>query len=129
MSKDWKLLYYEDDKGDSEVFQFIESQKTKNKAKILGWLSMLEEKGPILPRPYADLLRDGIHEIRIKLSGNQVRILYFFCFKDFIVLSNCFTKNTSKVPNKEIEKAISIKTDFLSRYTKKSLMEEYNENL
>lgn len=80
MSKYWKLLYYEDDKGDSEVFQFIESQKTKNKAKILGWLSMLEEKGPILPRPYADLLRDGIHEIRIKLSGNQVRILYFFCF-------------------------------------------------
>jgi hypothetical protein len=43
----------------------------KNKAKILSWLSMLEEKGPILPRPYADLLRDGIHEIRIKLSGNQ----------------------------------------------------------
>jgi hypothetical protein len=88
----WRIIYYEDEEGYSEIFDFIDSQKNKNKAKILSWLSILEEKGPILPRPYAALLEDGIHELRIKLTGNQVRILYFFCFKQFIILTNQFTK-------------------------------------
>lgn len=129
MYKEWKIIYYEDKDGNSEVFQFIDSQKMKNKAKIMSWVSMLEEKGPILPRPYADLLREEIHELRVKLSGNQVRILYFFCFEDFIVLTHGFTKNTQKVPPKEIDKAIKLRGDFLSRYTKKSIQEEYDENL
>jgi hypothetical protein len=129
MDKEWKIIYYEDENGNSEVFQFIDSQKLKYKAKIMSWVSMLEKKGPILPRPYADLLRDEIHELRVKLSGNQVRILYFFCFEDFIVLTHGFKKNTQKVPPKEIDKAIKLKDNFLSRYTKKSLQEEYDENL
>lgn len=54
----------------------------------MSWISILEENGPILPRPYADLLRNEIHELRVKLSGSQVRILYFFCFEDFIVLTH-----------------------------------------
>jgi hypothetical protein len=39
--------------------------------------------GPTLPRPYADLLKDGIHELRIRLSGDHIRMLYFFCFRKF----------------------------------------------
>ncbi|WP_460057642.1 type II toxin-antitoxin system RelE/ParE family toxin [Spirochaeta dissipatitropha] len=66
----------------------MDSQKLKNRAKIMSWISILEENGPILPRPYADLLRNEIHELRVKLSGSQVRILYFFCFEDFIVLTH-----------------------------------------
>ncbi|MDC7236043.1 MAG: type II toxin-antitoxin system RelE/ParE family toxin [Spirochaetales bacterium] len=78
MDSNWNIVYYENLDGEAEVFDFINSQKAGNKAKILSWLSMLEEKGSVLPRPYADLLKDGIHELRIKLSGNQVRVLYFF---------------------------------------------------
>ncbi len=52
MKGNWNLIYYEDE--NSEVFDFINSQKASSKAKILSWLSMLEEKGPVLPRPYPE---------------------------------------------------------------------------
>ena len=85
--------------------EFIDSSKSKNQAKILSLISYLEDLGPNLPRPYADILEDGIHELRIKLSGDQIRILYFFCYKSFIVLTHVFNKNTDKVPKSEIKKA------------------------
>ncbi len=129
MSNNWNLIYYEDENENAEVYDFINSQKSSNKAKILSWLSMLKEKGPVLPRPYADLLKDGIHELRIKLSGNQVRVLYFFCYKDFIVLTNCFTKNRKQVPEKEINKAKKYRDNFLKRYSEAKLRKEFNENL
>jgi phage-related protein len=129
METEWKIIYYEDKEGKSDVFDFIDKQKDNNKAKILSWLSILEEKGPVLMRPYADLLKDGIHELRIKLTGKQVRILYFFCYKEYIILTNHFIKKTDKVPEKEINNSKRLKDDFLQRYDEKKIREEYNENL
>ena len=91
-------------------------------------LAVLEEQGPQLPRPYADILIDGIHELRVKLSVDQVRILYFFCYKNFIVLTNWFTKNTEKVPIHEIEKAKKLRNDFIQRNNEQSLRSATNEN-
>ena len=122
----WKIVYYEDSNGVSQVYDFINSQKVANQSKIASWLSLLEEKGPVLPRPYADFLKDGIHELRIKLSGNQFRILYFFCFKDFVVLTNSFTKTTSRVPVKQIRMAKKHREDFLARYSEEKTHEEYD---
>jgi phage-related protein len=62
-------------------------------------------------------LEDGIHELRIKLTGDQVRILYFFCYRDIIILTNSFEKHTDKVPKSEIKLAKINREDFLSRYT------------
>jgi len=122
MSNKWKVLYYsENEKEASEIELFIESKDERNQAKILAWLEKLEELGPNLPRPYADILTDGIHELRIKLSGNQVRILYFFCFKNFIILTNQFVKNSDKVPKNEINKAKKRRDNFLKSYNEKDL--------
>ena len=79
MNKKWNIIYYETEKGICEIEEFIDSKNKREQAKILSWLSLLEQHGPSVPRPYADSLRDGIHELRIKLKGNQVRILFFFC--------------------------------------------------
>lgn len=92
-------------------------------------MAILEEKGPTLPRPYADLLKEGIHELRIKLSGDQIRILYFFCYKDFIILTHAFNKTTDKVPEKEIQTALKYKEDFLKRTTESRLREVIDENI
>ena len=122
MSNKWKVLYYsENEKEASEIELFIESKDERNQAKILAWLEKLEELGPNLPRPYADILTDGIHELRIKLSGNQIRILYFFCFKNFIILTNQFVKNSDKVPKNEINKAKKRRDNFLKSYNEKDL--------
>jgi len=129
MKRTWNIFYYEDENGRSNIQDFIASQKDRDQAKVFAWLSQLEQHGPNLPRSYADLLIDGIHELRIKLTGNQIRILYFFCFKDFIILTHAFSKHTSKVPKKEINKAIKYREDFLSRYDLKKLREISDEKL
>jgi hypothetical protein len=116
MRNKWTVLYYETLEGNCPVVDFIDSRSKRNQAKIFSQISFLEEKGPILPRPYADLLQDGIHELRITLSGNQVRILYFFCYQKYIVLTHSFTKATSKVPDSEITKAQRFRRDFLKRF-------------
>ncbi|MBN1632912.1 MAG: type II toxin-antitoxin system RelE/ParE family toxin [Ignavibacteria bacterium] len=85
----------------------------------MNWIEQLQNEGPDLPRPYADLLEDCIHELRIKLKGKQVRILYFFYYKEYIVLTHAFFKTTSKVPTKEILKAKTYREDFLKRKIKK----------
>ena len=129
MDKKWKVIYYEDINDYSEIFDFIENQKENNQIKILNWLNKLEELGPNLPRPYADYLDDGIYELRIKLSGNQIRILYFFCYKEFIILSNQFRKNTGKVPKNEIQKSKNIRDDFLKRFDEILMRRLYDEDI
>lgn len=129
MKRDWHILYYETVKGICPVQEFIDLRKDRDQAKIFSWISLLEKHGPNLPRPYADLLDDGIHELRIKLSGNQIRILYFFCYRDFIILTHAFEKHTDAVPQSEIKKAQNYRTDFLSRFDEKKIKEVIHEKL
>ena len=129
MNNKWTVIYYETAEGKCPVMEFVDSSSLRNQAKILSLISFLEEKGPNLPRPYADLLEDGIHELRVKLSGDQIRVLYFFCYKNFIVLTHAFTKNTDKIPKSEIKKAQKVREDFLQLFSKNQLMEAQNEDL
>ena len=128
MSVNWRVLYYETIEGECPVKEFIDSRNIKDQAKILGLISYLQQKGPTLPRPYADLLEDGIHELRVRLSGDQIRVLYFFSYRRFIVMTHSFIKTSAKVPRTEIEKAKKSRVDFLSRF-RKSDLEAINDNV
>jgi phage-related protein len=116
MKKKWKVIYYTTENGESPVKDFINNRNIKNQLKIIAIINFLEEKGVHLPRPYADYLRDGIYELRIKLSGDETRTLYFFCYEQNIVLTHSFIKTTQKVPESEINKALKFKEDFLKRF-------------
>lgn len=119
----WHVLYYESAEGECPVREFIDSISERNQAKTLAAIAALEERGTNFPRPYADLLKDGIHELRVKLSGNQIRILYFFCYRDFIVLTNVLRKNTAKVPESDIREAQRCRGGFLARMNEEKLRE------
>jgi len=119
----WHVIYYETSDGACPVREFIDSRDERNQAKILAVIEALEERGPTLPRPFADLLEDGIHELRVKLSGSQVRVLYFFCYRDFIVLTNALIKTTAKVPASDVREAKRCRGDFLARVDEKKLRE------
>ena len=127
MAVDWHVLFYETPEGKCPVREFIDSRKGRDQAKIFALFSALQNRGPTLPRPYADLLEDGIHELRIRLSGDQFRVLYFFCFRRFIVLTHTFAKVTVKVPRAEIHKAKKYRSDFLSRFKESDLEAMYND--
>ena len=125
----WHVVYYEDANGRCEVREFIAKRTRAEQAKAYALFAVLEERGPQLPRPYADLLKDGIHELRVKLKGDQVRVLYFFCYRDFIVLTHSFVKRTGKVPEAEIRKAKRLRADFLQRRDERSLREARDEDV
>ncbi len=120
----YQVIFYETRENDCPLADFIESRPKRQQAKLINLIALLEEKGPNLPRPYADLLEDGIHELRLKLSGDETRILYFFCYKDFIILTHAFHKTTTRVPGVEIQKAKAYRDDFLHRVSEKDLREE-----
>ena len=65
--------------------------------------------------------------MRIKID--QVRVLYFFCYRDFIVATHAFIKKTSKVPKKEIKKAKKFREDFLKRFDSKEIGRLKNEKI
>jgi len=121
MSNKWHVTYYVEADGTKPVEVYIKNLSITERAKTLAFINNLEEKGPDLRRPYADLLEDGIHELRIKLTGTQVRILYFFCYKDIMILTNVFDKHTDKVPKSEIKLAKKNRDDFLKRYTEQDI--------
>lgn len=112
----WHVIFYESGNGKCPVRDFLESISKRERAKVVSWVQALEEHGINLHRPFADLLENGIHELRIKLTGDQYRILYFFCYRDYIVLTHEFIKVSEKVPKKEINKAEKMRKDFLNRY-------------
>ncbi len=118
MEKQWDVEFFSDSDGNCELETWIMKLKVSQRDKVIAWIDKLQEMGPLLPRPYADILRDGIHELRIKVSSNQVRILYFFVFERRIVLTHPFYKKVSKVPDKEIKKAIKIRNEYIIRSEK-----------
>jgi len=127
MSGTWQVHYYSREDGSMPVKEYIDNLSLRERAKVMAFIKLLEDRGPSLPRPYADLLDDGIHELRIKLTGTQTRILYFFCYQDIIVLTNVFDKHTKKVPIDKIELAKESRTDFLTRF-KETDIKRSNQN-
>lgn len=126
MQKKWRILFCDEMEQFCPVTDFINQCEPKHQVKVLRILSLLEDQGPLLPRPYADTLRDGIHELRFKLSRENVRVLYFFCFQHYIVLYNVFFKNTGRVPEKHINTMISYREKFLKKADQKTMEDAWH---
>ena len=107
MEKPWKILFCDAEVKQCPVADFMNSCKTEHQIKLLHFFELLEEMGPNLPRPYSDTLRNGIHELRIKLSGEQYRLLYFFCYEKYIIFFDAFPKYTYRVSDKYIRNTIN----------------------
>jgi hypothetical protein len=73
----WEVEFFSDDNENCELQEWILNLKQSHRDKVIAWIDKLQEMGPLLPRPYADILRDGIHELRIKVAHNQMRISIF----------------------------------------------------
>ncbi len=114
---EYEVLFYETRNGWCPVDDFLDTLTLKVKAKLEKWLEQLEIHGPNLPRPYADLLRDKIRELRLKFGSDQYRFLYFFLNKK-IIITHGFIKKTNEVPEVEIERSIKYRNDFLIRFGK-----------
>ena len=84
----------------------LEKRQQKAFEKCLYMLDMLRQFGHELRRPHADLLRDGVYELRTRVGRVNYRVLYGFVGKDLILVSHGITKEKS-VPDVEIDLAVS----------------------
>ena len=106
-----KVVFYKEDDGSVPILEWLDSLQERALDKCTVRIERLAELGHELRRPEADLLRDGIYELRIGLQHMNYRILYFFHGRLAAVVSHGITKE-DKVPSKEIEKAIERKRKF-----------------
>ena len=103
------IIYYQSARGEEMVKAFLHGLDKKTQAKAYARLAILEEQGPNLKRPYADIVQDKIRELRIQFSKTNVRILYFFFHKNKIILLHAFKKKDWAVHPQEIETARELK--------------------
>lgn len=105
------VIFYKEEDESVPILDWLDAVPAKAQVKCLARLKRLEEMGHELRRPEADLLRDGIYELRIGLQGMHYRILYFFHGKDVAVVSHGLTKER-QVPPREIDLAVERKKKF-----------------
>ncbi len=101
----YKVIFYLTSRNSSPVEDFIEALDKKSQAKVYRHIELLEKEGPNLVRPYADVVRGKIRELRVSFSSTHVRIFYFFFLRNNIVLLHVFKKKTQRLPEKEIVQA------------------------
>lgn len=116
MDKRYSVLFYETGKGGCPTEEFLSSLSIKVRAKMAKWIEKLEEHGPDLPRPYADVVSGKIRELRLIFASTQYRLMYFF-HKRFIVITHGFVKKQERVPISEIDRAERFMSDFEGRFT------------
>jgi len=114
---EYEVVFYETSGGSCPAEEFLAALPVKIRAKTAKWIEMLERYGPDLTRPYVDIVRGKIRELRIIFGWRQFRFLYFFCGK-YIVITHGFIKKTERVTENELVRAQNIMYDFQDRLKK-----------
>jgi phage-related protein len=110
------LLFFQDANGAAPVWEWLKALRAGNPkayAKCVVRIRRLVELGHELRRPEADLLRDGIYELRARLGTVNYRILYFFHGRNVAVLAHAITKEDD-IPVVEIDRAVARKRAFVA---------------
>ena len=114
----YEVIFYTSERGDSPIDEFLDDLNTKHRGKVAAWIDLLEQEGPNLKRPYADIVRGKIRELRVKFGNNQYRILYFFYLRNKIVLVHGFVKKSDSIDEKDINVAERRREDWIKRSPK-----------
>ena len=114
-TRKYQVDFYETIDGKQPAKDFLLSLDYAMRAKMISTISILQDNGPELRKPYSEHLNNGIFELRARVGTNISRVLYFFYVGKNIILTNGFVKKTQKTPQEEIEKAKRYRTDYLER--------------
>jgi phage-related protein len=123
------VVFYQEGRNDVPVLDWLTQLRRSDPRayeRCAAAISRLADLGHELRRPLSDILRDGIHELRIRKGRVNYRILYFFYGKNLAILGHALTKE-ERVPNADIERAIRRKKAFESSPSAHSYSEEEKE--
>lgn len=117
MEKKRQLIFFK-----SYYWDFFNAQTESVKDKI-DYVLYLVSVADKIPKKFFEHIAcyEGLYEIRIEFESNIYRIFCCFDAGNLVVLFNGFQKKTQKTPQKEIEKALRIKTEYFE-FKKKGLI-------
>lgn len=124
-----KVVFFRESEGSVPVLDWLAVLRRRNEkafAKCMVRVERLEEAGHELRRPEADILRDGIYELRAKQGRVQYRILYFFHGQNVAILAHSLTKE-DEVPDIDIDRALKRKKLFERNPTEHMYEEEVSD--
>ena len=110
------VVFYREPPGEAPVLDWLGRLRRTNRRAYETCVAAVERQaafGHELRRPAADLLRDGIHELRIRKGRVNSWILYFFHGRDLAILGHAITKE-DVVSEVEIERCLRRKRAFES---------------
>lgn len=108
------VVFYQEAEQDVPVLDWLKELRRSNQKAYETCIAAIERLGEFgheLRRPLADLLRDGIYELRIRKGRVNYRILYFFHGKNVAILAHGLTKE-DLVPKADIDRAFRRKKAF-----------------
>lgn len=103
-----EIQFYQREDGMVPALDWLQELRARDRrayAKCVARLERLAALGHELRRPEADILRDGIYELRVRRGRVHYRILYFFHGRNVAVLAHALTKE-GQVPKNDIERAL-----------------------
>ncbi len=104
MNEIWEISFFEDEKGNVPVRDYLMTLKTGEQKRFLTRLIPLQEKGLAAGRPYSDKLEDNLYELRLENSPHNPRFLYCTAIGRVLHLLHGFSKtgkNSDLVPESE----------------------------
>lgn len=107
------VILYREKEGRVPFLEWFDGLTEKAQDKCLVRIERLRALGHELRRPEADLLRDGIHELRAKHGNLNYRMLYFFYSPTVVVLIHGVSKQRATVPAVAVQRAIERRQRFV----------------
>ncbi len=102
---DWEVLYYQSERGESPVEEFLLSLSDKARAKCLSYIDQLEQFGNRLPSNFASKIEDDLWELRPEFGGVEHRFFYFTFVNRQIVIVHAVKKKSQKLKPSDIATA------------------------
>jgi phage-related protein len=110
----FNIVYYRTTAGRKPVREFIYELENKAQQGVFAAINTLGVYGHELRRPFADVVRGKIRELRVKQERNHYRVMFYFSGKNIILLHGLH-KKTESLNNKDIEIAEKRMRDFEER--------------
>ena len=99
------VIFYCTASGRSPVRKFLEALPEQTRLEVFDAINLLEQ-GKTLSMPLSRNLsniKPGLHELRFRDRGGQVRVIYHTKKRDGIYLIHAFRKKTQELPKQELE--------------------------
>lgn len=112
-----KFTTYRRINGRNEFEEFYRELPTKDRIKLISLIQTIEEVGltTAVKMKWVKKLDGNLYEIRSKVASNIQRGLYFHDEGVQYIITHGFTKKTQKTPQREINHAKIIRSEYYQR--------------